>query len=125
MSKRFYAFLAHFMNGFHAFWTFLVFGGGVLVLFYHPYALVQIDVMTLTGIFWFAFGLRCCLTIWAAYFEKKAGIHNGDARPFTPKKLEEVFKIKMSSKMTGFLITLFYVASYTTSVLAILGRLPF
>ena len=116
MSKRSYAFLAHLMNGFHAFWTFLVFGGGVLVLFYHPYAPYQIAVMSITGIFWFAFGLRCCLSIWARYFEKKAGIHNGDERPFTPKKLKEVFNRNVSSKMTGFLITLFYIASYAISI---------
>lgn len=124
MSRKFYAFLARATTGFHIFWTILLFGGGVFVLFYPPYALDQIEVMTLTGIFWFAFGLRCCLTIWAHYFEKKADIHDGDERPFTAKQLSKIFNINANRKVVGSFIALFYIASYTISVLVILHRWP-
>jgi len=120
-STRFYARAARITAFFHFFWTILLFGGGILVLFYHPYAWYQIGIMTFTILAWFPLGLRCPLTVWERNFQKKAGIYDGNERAFTAKYLSKFFKTDINPKTVSFAIAVFYVASYAVSIL-ILAR---
>ena len=113
--------LARTTTAIHYLWTVLLFGGGVAVLFYPSYAPYQIGFLTLTIAMWFFFGLKCCLTIWVRYFEKRAGIES-DAKPFMAQKLSRLLQRDVSPKVAAAFITIFYIASYTTSVLALLPK---
>lgn len=114
--------LARATTAVHYLWTALLFGGGVAVLFSPSYAPYQIGVLTFTILMWFVFGFKCCLTIWNRYFEKRAGIES-DQKPFMAQKLSHYLKRDISPKRAAVLITLFYIFSYTVSVLALVqGR---
>ena len=121
MNRTFYVVSARITVIAHFLWTFLLFAGGLLVIFYHPYAWYQIGIMSFTILFWFPFGFKCALTVWARYFEEKAGVWDGDDRTFMVKYLSKLFKRDLSRKKIAAFITFCFITSYFISIGALVG----
>jgi hypothetical protein len=100
----------------HFLWTILIFAGAITVLFNHQYAWYQIDIMSITILSWFPFGLRCALTVGEHYFEKKAGIFDGDNRTFMVKRLSRFFGKEFRRRNIATVTAIFFVISYMTSI---------
>jgi uncharacterized protein DUF2784 len=116
-----YAFLARTAIFFHALWTALLFVGGAVVFFFPGYAWYQISIMSFTVLIWFPFGMKCLLTTWTRYFEKRAGIYDGDERTFMTKNVSKLFGRDVKSAYVSTAVALFYIASYFASIGALAG----
>ncbi|HVM77069.1 MAG TPA: DUF2784 family protein [Candidatus Paceibacterota bacterium] len=121
MSRTAYAKLAKATTAFHFFWTALLFAGGVLVFFYPRYAWYQIAIMTFTILIWFPFGLKCPLTIWTRYFEKRAGIDHGDTRTFMVKQLSALLGRDLHRFRVSVAVALFYIEAYLLAIGTLVG----
>jgi hypothetical protein len=116
-----YGFLAKTTVFFHVLWTILLFGGGALVLFFPDYAWYQTWIMSFTILIWFPFGMKCPLTVWGRYFEKQAGIHDGDDRNFMVKNASKLLGYDVKPWIVNTAVATFYVASYFASIGALAG----
>ncbi len=116
MTKATYARLAQATVVVHVLWTILLFVGTFVGFFYPPYAWWQIDLLSFTILSWFPFGLKCALTVWMRWFQKKAGIYDGDTRTFMVIALHNIFKKEFTRKKTALVSACFFVASYLISI---------
>jgi len=115
-----YRALADAVTYFHFLWTFLVFGGGILVVFYHHYAIFQIGVLTLTLLANLPFKNKCPLTLLEGKLRRELDPAYDNQKSFTTTYLNKIFKTYLKPQEVSVAIAIFYIISYSLSIFALM-----
>lgn len=105
----------------HFSWTFLLIAGAVTMLFYPPYALLQIIFMTGTLLWSLPFKGKCSLLILEESFRKKIDPAYPPRDSFLAPYMSKIFRTKLSNgsamKILGGLYTVAYAAAIGSLIL--------
>jgi len=115
MSATAYKFWANVITVFHFFWTFLVFGGAVYVIFDHAYAWKHIMVLSITLISNIPFKAVCPLTLIEESLRRKIDPAYTSQGSFTTTYTNKIFGTNFSTREINTGIAILYILSYSYS----------
>lgn len=122
MSARTYKTLADVVTFFHFLWTFLVFGGALLVVFDHRYALIHIVILSVTLLSNVPFKTACPITIIERRLRRKADPSYDNTNSFTTTYLNKALGTRFLERNVNITIAVLYIISYSYSFYALFNR---
>ena len=100
----------------HFLWTVVVFGGALLMLFWHPYALYEIFVVSFTLLVSLPFGGLCPLTMMEERFRKKIDPSFTNEGSYMAHYINKIFGADFGTRTVNTGIGIFYTIIYAVAI---------
>lgn len=115
MSTKQYKFYADVITGIHVLWTVVVFGGVVVMVIWHGYALAEIIVVSFTLLISLPFGAICPLTLAEERLRRKIDPSYNNGGSYLAYYVNKILRSNISVRTINTSVGIFYFFIYAAA----------